>query len=118
MPELENTYEEIKPTESKISLYEEIPDDLRKVSSSPAFSAPSTPNGFRNSWGGQQGKQKSHEAVQRTPSKTLHSSYSEDSTKDALLYEAMNRQEQFITRQNGYSSPQAQQQEDSYVCIV
>ena len=118
MPELENTYEEIKPRSKNNSLYEEIPDDLKKVSSNPVVSsAPPTPS-FRNSWSGQQGKQQqSHETVHRTYSKTLHKSFSED-TQDALVYEAMSRQEQLAARQNSYLSPQPQQQEeDSYVCM-
>ena len=117
MPELENTYEEIKPQSKNSSLYEEIPDDLKKTSSSPIVSsAPPTPS-YRNSWSGQQGKQQSHETVQRTYSKTLHKSLTED-TQDPLVYEAMSRQEQLAARQNTYLSPQAQQQEeDSYVCM-
>lgn len=114
LPELENTYEEIKPrAQSKNSLYEEIPDDLKKVSSS---STPSTPNGYRNSWSSQQGKD--HEAIQRTYSKTLHTSYSEGTQDTHTVYEAMARQEELVGRQNSYPSPQTQQQEeDSYVCM-
>ena len=106
LPELENTYEEIK-TESKVSLYEEIPDDLRKVPASPASSTPSTPSNYRNSWNGQQGKK-------QATSKTLHTSYSEDS-RDTLVYEAMRRQGQFVTS----PPPKVQQkeEEDSYVCM-
>ena len=118
LPELENTYEEIKPrAQSKNnSLYEEIPEDLKKVSSNPASSAPTTPHGYRNSWSGKQ--QQSHETVQRTYSKTLHKSLSEDTQDAALVYEAMSRQEQLAVRQNSYPSPQPQQQEeDSYVCM-
>ena len=117
MPEMENTYEEIKPRpQSKSSLYEEIPEDLKKVSSNSVSSAPPTPNGFRNSWGGQyQGKQQqSHETVQRTYSKTLHKSFSEDNKE----YEAMSRQEQLAIRQNSFvPSDSQQQEEDSYVCM-
>lgn len=117
LPEIENTYEEIKP-QSKNSLYEEIPDDLKKVSSTAASSsAPSTPIGFRNSWSGQQGKQQAHKTVQRAGSKTLHASFSED-TEDPLVYEAMGKQEQLALKQNIYPPPQTQQQEeDSYVCM-
>lgn len=118
MPELENTYEEIKPrVQSKnSSLYEEIPDDLKKVSSSPVVSsAPSTPS-YRNSWSGQGKQQQSHETVQRTYSKTLHKSLSED-TQDPLVYEAMSRQEQLAATQNSYLSQAQQQEEDSYVCM-
>lgn len=118
LPELENTYEEIKPrVQSKNSLYEEIPDDLRKKSpNSFSSSTPSTPSSYRNSWGGQQGRQQSHESIQRT--RTLHNSYTED-TNDTLVYEAMNRQEELAKRQNIYpSSPQTEQpEEDSYVCM-
>ena len=117
MPELENTYEEIKPRppSKNNSLYEEIPEDLKKVPSNSVCSAPPTPNGFRNSWGGQQqGKQQqSHETVQRSYSKTLHKSFSED-TKE---YEAMSRQEQLAIRQNSFVPSYSQQEEDSYVCM-
>lgn len=123
LPEMENTYEEIKPRvqSSTNSLYEEIPDDLRRVHvpASPACSTPPTPNGYRNSWNGQQhGKQQQlHETLHRT--KTLHTSYSEDA-KDTLVYEAMNRHEEPATKQqnSSYLSPHSQQQEeDSYVCM-
>ena len=121
LPESENTYEEIKPrVQSKNSLYEEIPDDLRKKLANPVYSStPTTPNGYRNSWSGQQGKQlQSHESLQRTYSRTLHASYSEDA-RDTLVYEAMNRQEELATKQHIYPSPPQteQQEEDSYVCM-
>ena len=97
MPLLDSNYEEIKPIvsspASKQSLYEEIPDDFRKAAVA-----------YRGSWGG---KQLSQESVPQETERIPHAF-----SREASLYEAMNRQEQV-------PNPQASQfnSEDSYVCM-